>query len=306
MNQFDVTIDNQGNFLVAPGTIVDLTAGTSATVRLGQTLLSNIGNGPSLRLVNTGGTFFVGGSGESMQSTGTLSGTAAPIGYFQRTGAETWVDNFGNTIVGDDSANTAELKIGSNVIATYATAYTIAPVGTFTSTTFGEDEYNGGTPFTLTTSYEGSANASTALVTIFTGTAQDGTYTEAGFSTWTNSGWTIDSTTGEISDGTDVVASATPYGRDPTNNYESTAYGATTYNDGAAFIMQVSLLGRMPKAGFVYVEIVLSAGVFVTAQGPYFATSLPANSATLEVVPIAYSDGGGIITQFVNGAILYR
>jgi hypothetical protein len=70
--------------------------------------------------------------------------------------------------------------------------------------------------------------------------------------------------------------------------------------------MVVSLLGRMPMTGFVYVEIVLAAGVFSTARGPFFGTSLPANSATLEVVPIAYSDGAGILTQFVNGAILYR
>jgi hypothetical protein len=70
--------------------------------------------------------------------------------------------------------------------------------------------------------------------------------------------------------------------------------------------MNVRFLGRFPIAGYVYVEIVLASGVFSTARGPYFATSLPANSATLEVVPIAYSNGGGIITQFVNGAILYR
>ena len=306
MNQFDVAIDNQGNFLVAAGTVVDLSAATSTTIQLGQTLLSNIGNGPRLRLVNTGGLFFVGGNGENMATTGTLSGTAAPIGYFQRTGTETWVDNFGNTIIGNDAANTAELKIGSDVIATFATAYTTAPVGTFSSTTFGKDTYNGGTAFTLTTTFEGGATASTALVEIFTGTTNDGTYTEASFDTWTNSGWTINSTTGEIDDGTNVVASATPSGRDPTNTYDSTTYGADTYNDGASFVMVVSLLGRVPEVGFVYVEIVLSAGVFSTARGPYFATALPANSATLEVVPIAYSDGAGIITQFVNGAILYR
>lgn len=306
MNQFDVSIDNQGNLLVAAGTVVDLSASTTATVRLGETLLSNIGNGPRLRMVNTGGLFFVGGSGESMGTTGTLSGTAAPIGYFERTGTETWVDNFGNEIIGDDAANTAEIVIGSDVIATFSSSYTIAPVGTFSSTTFGEDTYNGGTPFTLTTTFEGGATASTVLVEITTGTAQDGIYTEATFDTWTNTGWTINSTTGEIDDGIDVVATAASNGRDPTNTYDSTAYGATTYNDGASFVMLVSLLGRMPKEGFVYVEIVLSGGVFSTARGPFFATTLPANSATLEVVPIAHSDGGGIITQFVNGAILYR
>ena len=306
MNQFDVAIDNQGNLVVASGTVVNLTAATSTTVQLGQANLSIIGNGPRLRTISINDLFFVGGSGESMATTGTLSGTAAPIGYFQRSGTETWVDNFGNTIVGNDAANTAELKIGTDVIATFATAYTTAPVGTFSSTTFGKDTYNGGTAFTLTTTFEGGATASTAQVEIFTGTAQDGTYTEASFDTWTNTGWTIDSTTGEIDDGTDVVASATPYGRDPTNTYDSTTYGADTYNNGASFVMVVSLLGRVPMTGFVYVEIVLAAGVFSTARGPFFGSSLPANSATLEVVPIAYSDGAGILTQFVNGAILYR
>ena len=211
--------------------------------------------------------------------------------------------------MGNDAANTAELKIGTDVIATFATAYTTAPVGTFSSTTFGKDTYNGGTAFTLTTTFEGGATASTAQVEIFTGTAQDGTYTEATYNTWTNTGWTIDSTTGEIDDGTDVVAIITDFVsdlRDPTNTYDSTTYGADTYNNGASFVMVVSLLGRVPMTGFVYVEIVLAAGVFSTARGPFFGTSLPANSATLEVVPIAYSDGAGILTQFVNGAILYR
>jgi hypothetical protein len=309
MNQFDVAIDNQGNLLVAAGTVVNLTAATSTTVQLGETILSNIGNGPRLRTISTGAPFFIGGNGENMATTGTLSGTAAPIGYFQRSGTETWVDNFGNTIVGNDAANTAEIRIGTDVIATFSTAYTTAPVGTFSSTTFGKDTYNGGTAFTLTTTFEGGATASIALVTIFTGTAQDGNYTESGYNTWTNSGWTIDSTTGEIDDGTDIVATVTDFVsdiRDPTNTYDSTTYGADTYNAGAAFFMLVSLLGRVPMTGFVYVEIVLSAGAFSTARGPYFGTSLPANSSTLEVVPIAYSDGAGILTQFVNGAILYR
>lgn len=306
MNQFDVTIDNQGNFLVAPGTVVDLTAGTSTTVRLGETLLSNIGNGPLLRSVQPGASFFVGGNGENMAVTGTLTGTAAPIGYFGRTGTETWRDNFGNEIIGDESANTATIEDGTDVIATFAATYTTAPIGTFSSTTYGEDTYNGGTPFTIDATYEYGAPASVALVEVFTGTAQVGDYTETGFSTWTNAGWTIDSSVGEIDDGTDVVAESGLSDRDPTGAYASTTYGADTYNAGANFMMNVRFLGRFPIAGYVYIEIILASGAFSTARGPYFATSLPANSATLEVVPIAYSDGGGIITQFVNGAILYR
>jgi len=269
-------------------------------------LLSGLGNGPLTRSVQPGGAFFVGGSGENMVLTGTLTGTAAPIGYFQRTGTETWRDNFGNEIIGDDALNTAEIEDGIDVIATYATAYTIAPVGTFTSTTYGEDTYNGGTPFTLDATYENGASASVALVEVFTGTAQAGSYTETGFATWANTGWTIDSSAGEISDGIDIVAESFLSSRDPTGAYASTTYGATTYNDGANFVMNVRFLGRFPMEGYVYVEIVLAAGVFSTARGPYFAAALPANSATLEVVPIAHSDGGGIITQFVNGAILYR
>jgi hypothetical protein len=241
-----------------------------------------------------------------MAVTGTLTGTAAPIGYFERTGTETWRDNFGNEIIGDDSANTATIEDGTDVIATYATTYTIAPVGTFTSTTYGEDTYNGGTPFTLTSTYENGGALSVALVEVFTGTAQAGNYTELAFSTWENGLWQIDGFAGEINDGTSVVAESGQSARDPTGAYASTTYGATTYNNGANFVMNVRFLGRFPIAGYVYVEIVLAAGVFSTARGPYFAGSLPANSSTLEVVPIAYSNGGGIVTQFVNGAILYR
>lgn len=304
MNQFDVIIDGNGNFIVTPGTVVNLTAATTTTVRLSATLLSGIGNGPALRTVDQGAPFFVGGSGESMRAVGTLSGTAAPVGYFLRTADQVWIDNFGNNLKGFGTS--ANIEDDTNIIATFASSYTLAPVGTFNSTTYGATNYNGGTAFTLTTSWEGGATASTALVEVFSGTAQAGTYTEATFSTWTNSTWTINSSTGQISDGTDVVASATSIGRDPTNIYDSTTYGANTYNLGLPFTMSVRFLGRMPKVGYVYVEIVLASGAFSTARGPFFATALPANSATLEVVPIAYSDGSGIITQFVNGAILFR
>lgn len=304
MNQFDVSIDPSGNFIVTPGTVVDLTAATTTTIRLGTTFPSNIGNGTDLRTVDQGAPFFVGGSGESMRTVGTLSSTVAPIGYFTRTADQVWIDNFGSNLNGFGTS--ANIEDDTDIIATFASSYTLAPVGTFNSTSYGATNYNGGTAFTLTTSWEGGATASTALVEVFSGTAQAGTYTEATFSTWTNSTWTINSSTGQISDGTNVVASATSIGRDPTNTYDSTTYGANTYNLGLPFTMSVRFLGRMPKVGYVYVEIVLASGAFSTARGPFFATSLPANSATLEVVPIAYSDGSGVITQLVNGAILFR
>ena len=40
--------------------------------------------------------------------------------------------------------------------------------------------------------------------------------------------------------------------------------------------------------------------------GPFFASSLPANSATEVSVPIAYSDGAGNVTQIQLGPIIWR
>ena len=39
---------------------------------------------------------------------------------------------------------------GTDIVATIVGAFTVAPTGTWNSTTYGKDTYNGGTVFTLT------------------------------------------------------------------------------------------------------------------------------------------------------------
>jgi hypothetical protein len=59
------------------------------------------------------------------------------------------------TLAGDGTASIAD---ATNVIATAgATTFTIVPEGTFNSTTYG-NTLNGGTPFTLITTWEGGLN----------------------------------------------------------------------------------------------------------------------------------------------------
>jgi len=60
------------------------------------------------------------------------------------------------------------------------------------------------------------------------------------------------------------------------------------------------------RQGYVYVSIEKAGGSAVAVTGPFFGTSLPANSSTIEIVPIAYSDGNGRVQQIHEGPILWR
>jgi hypothetical protein len=312
MNQFAVTVDNQGNLLVQPGSVIDLTAATTDYVTLGQTILSTVGQSLTLRQASQSGAVFVGGSGESLESAGTVTGTNAPIGYFQRVDEWEWVDQFGNTLLADPLGGTAEINIGANTIADLA-SWTTAPVGTFTATTYGEDEYNGGSAFTLAVTSEGTVANTIAEVVFNAGTGQSGTYTSSGWNEWTSdddADWTLtinSDTTAEISDSINVIAERTEASaRTPEGIYTSTTDGADDYNDGASFIVTVTFIPRFPLEGYAWVKIKLDTGAFDGAEGPYFSTTLPANSSTQEIVPIAYSNGDGLVIQIHDGPILFR
>jgi len=404
MNQFSTQVDEQGNLLITPGAVIDTTAATTEYHQLGVNFIESIGRGQGLRTASPYAPFFVGGSGESVEVTATVTTPAiAPIGYFERTGEFEWTDRFGNVLTMLSDYSDGDISDATDVIATLsappsggvmdpwifnATTYgedefnggapfdftvlfearrgasiaNLAYVGAslivsplyqsspttwedgayiltiaedlssgslfdgvgdialmttpfdFDSTVYGETTYNGGSPFTIIADFEASTlPTDLAEITMTTGAAQSGNYAATAWNTWTSeddSNWTLEiqaDTTSEISDGTDIVA-IRPAGsaRIPSGNYASTTYGANTYNDGAAFTMAIDYETRFPLAGFAYVEIELSAGAFVAASGPFFAATLPANSATLEVVPIAHSNGAGTITPICDGPIIFR
>jgi hypothetical protein len=201
-----------------------------------------------------------------------------------------------------------------------AATTTVAPYGTFNATTYGRTTYNAGTAFTIATTYEGSADTwpKRAAVLVCDGTTvQVGSYSRTGWQTWESDvdpDWTItiDGTgAGEIDDGTNVVLERAA---DADRIYDvtgaawvSTAYGATTYGAGETFYAQIYQTRAYPIAGLLYVTLTLNGSDEVTAvTGPFFASSLPANTATAVSVPIAYSNGTGTVTQIQLGPITWR
>jgi len=400
MKQFQLVVDQFGNLLVNKGFVIDLSSSTSAFYELGATeesvLLNNDNNGT--RTIDTDRLFFLGGSGHSMEFTGTLT-DSAPLGYYAQEDEFDWAKrNF--TIVGTPASG-AEMSDGTDIVAEIVGAFTVAPTGTWHSTTYGKDTYNGGTVFTLTATYEGASggggiyapafinavfeefttegtfpnigsatdgfyqfiapdytlayntgmwelrdsgavlldtggsdpsdpsgvyndgtydititvetNRSTITTTATSGTVQTGNFVESDWLTWTSeddADFTVtvnNDGTADISDATDIIASrATELVRQPQGIYQSTTYGADTYNDGAPFLITIGNAPAMPQYGFVWVEIELLSGAFVAATGPFIGASLPANSSTLKVYPIGFSNGSGVVKQIHEGPIIFQ
>lgn len=317
MTQFETRIDPEGNLWLAGGFLVDLTTSPTTTHHLQQPGLAGGDEdaGPFRVVPQLGGVGFCGGSGRNVVTTGTLSGTLAPVGIFRQTGELTWVDQFGTVITFDPSDGSASMDAGATQIATLAAgAATIAPEGSFTSTPDGEDDYNGGTPFSLTAAFEGrNLFPALNLETSDGVTAQAGIYASAGWGAWisaADSDWTLavdGAGEGTIADATgDVAIRATGADGDGSGIFESTTYGATTYNSGNPFVILASVIPvPAPIAGYLFVTVELAAGVVTGMSGPSFASALPANSATAVHVPIAHSTGTTVY-PIQQGPIFWR
>lgn len=156
-------------------------------------------------------------------------------------------------------------------------------------------------------------NPSSATVSITSGTAQSGNYTETDWLTWTSdddADFTItvnNDGTADFADATNIIAERTAaIERQPQGVYTSTTYGADTYNDGAPFTVTVGYTPPNPLQFYVWVEIAISGGNFNGASGPFIGASLPANAAHLRVIPFFYSDGNGVAKQIENGPIIWE
>jgi hypothetical protein len=317
---FAVAIDSSGNLYMQEGTVIGLN-GTTVYFQVGGTGIGVAMVDPGLPFVqaseSAGG--FYGGSGTNVKATSSVLGTLVPDGLFRPLEPDVWTSG-GLTMTFDPGTGNAEIEDDTDVVATMAAATTIAPYGTFNATTYGEDNYNGGTPFAIATTYEGSAGtwpARPAVLVCDDTTVQVGNYTRTGWQTWESDDdpdWTItiDGTgAGIINDGTDdVLERAADADRiyDVTgNDWTATAYGATTYGAGEMFYAQIHEARAYPVAGYLYVTLTLNGSDEVTGvTGPFFAASLPANSSTAVSVPIAYSNGTGTVTQIQLGPITWR
>ena len=189
MNQFSTQVDEQGNLLITPGMVIDTTAATTAYYPLGVNLLNSIGRGQGLRQSSPYAPFFVGGSGESVEITGTVTTPAiAPIGYFQRTGEFQWTDRFGNVLTMLSDYTDGDISDSTDVIATLSAPVTgITVPWIFNATTYGEDEFNGGTAFNFTANHEvytgGGVNAPAFINVYFDETSSGGTFPNIGTAT---------------------------------------------------------------------------------------------------------------------------
>jgi 23S rRNA U2552 (ribose-2'-O)-methylase RlmE/FtsJ len=324
-DQFQVTIDKLGNIFCRPGTVIDLGASPTEFFQIESDLEDdNIIGGEVQRMPDQYQLRFKRGSGQSVATAASVTGTFAPTGYFRRIGKFTWISDYGHKIQFDPATGDADIldfDEAETVIATFSDpSATLAPVGTFTSTIAGEDTYNGGSAFTLASTYEGRAEDVVANALVEGTIAPFGTFNQIidGQYSFSNGSWeadadnnwtiTIDSAgDAELSDGTNLVATR-PEGEllDPTGTYLSTTYGSETYNGNAGFYFTVGIELVPPLAGYVHAKLTLSSGRVTSADGIFFAASMPANSSTEQYVPIAYSDGAGKVVQIQQGPIYWK
>jgi len=66
----------------------------------------------------------------------------------------------------------------------------------------------------------------------------------------------------------------------------------------------VRILGRVPREGYAYLQVIEASGVLATVNGPFFATALPTPSGSTFYVPLAYCDGAKV-EQFHTGALIW-
>jgi len=320
---FQVFSDAFGNLYVQDGMVAQLKTGVRIPVGAGGNFVPPAlwENGPYLPASQALGATFVGGSGRNLALTGLpvpLSGVMPPVGLFSPTRPDTFVRGIFTLAV--TGASAATIHDGTDVVAELTTGGT-APIGDYVATTYGRATYNATTAFTIAAALEiaGGGAIPDAGVLVSAGTAQGGTYTATNSALYvsaTDSAWTIATATdGSAELRIDSTAIATRAAGAcawlPDGFYQATAAGMAAYNltdaepvNGEAFNVFVSSAARMPRAGFVYLEITESASVLTAVAGPYFATSLPADSATVFHVPLAQCDGSAI-EQFHTGLLVW-
>ena len=318
MNQFIVTIDPAGNIYMKPGKVIDLSAATSTYYEVGTGEKIEFALGSfNLRMTNDDRQVFLAANGYGMNLDGTVTGTLAPIGNFIQSGQYEWIDVHGNVITFDPDTGDASMIDDDEVeIATFSDASaTIAPVGTFTATTDGEDIYNGGSSFTLSSTYEGGGTQPFVNVEVTAGTAQSGNYSPT--STWgqwesdDTADWFVEiypeKTLNLMDPSYEIVATGTSLGGIRADgSFAATTYGKNTYNSGDDFTVTMSTGFQNSITGYIWIELELSSGSLIGVTGPFFGSTLPANSSVLEVVPIAYSNGNGYVIQIHEGPIHWR
>lgn len=66
----------------------------------------------------------------------------------------------------------------------------------------------------------------------------------------------------------------------------------------------VTQIARVPRAGFVYLEVITVGGLLDAINGPFFATALPSNAGETTYFPVAKCDGT-TVEQYHTGALVW-
>ena len=267
-----------------------------------------------MRLVEgaLGGTF-VGGSGRNLIASGlspSASGPTPPVGLFRPGRPDVY--NLGIFTLTVTGASAATIQDATGVIATL-TAGGTAPEGNYSASAYGKTTYNSGADFTIAAARESAASGAIpdALLSVTAGTAQQGVYealTSASYVSATDAAWTIliaaDGSAELRSAGAAMAVRAAGATYDPAGCYIASAAGETAHNSGATWRALIAIAPRLPRAGFVYLQITQAAGILTAAAGPFFASALPANTADVFHVAIAQSDGLAI-EQYHTGLLIW-
>lgn len=315
---FQAFSDPQGNLWVADGTVVQLRTAVILPAGSGDSipplLLAPDGRQYVEVPASAGGTF-VGGSGRNIFLSG---GPAALNGIWLPGRPGEWQRG---DIVLTIAEGTAEIHDATDTIAEYVMTPSVAtPWGYFeydwsyASTSYGATNYNSGVSFALDLAAESATEGAIpgCQLGISSGTAQDGAYTAVDASSYVSdvdADWTIAVAadgSAELLCGAVVVAIREAGSSiDAAGVFEATTAGETAYNAGEPWRAFCQTVPRHPRAGFVYLELTETDGVLTAAAGPFFSTSLPADTSTVIHAPISQSDGSGDLTQIVAGTLLF-
>jgi hypothetical protein len=311
--QFQISSDPFGNLLAVGGWIIQTKTGTALSVG-GSSLIEGdqqeAAQGNLWPATQRRGTRFIGGSGRNLVASGTVTSTLVPTGFYvpQFTGI---YSNANTPFLLTLGTGQYEIADSTDIIATLAGA---SPIGSYSSTAYGQTTYNGGAAFSIVVAAESATpnDLPDADVSISAGTAQDGVFSATSETVWTSDAsadWTVEI----ASDGTaqllylgDAMAErAAGPTNDPSGLYEANADGKTDFNGGEPWRAFVTLARVVPQAGWVYLEIEDTDGTLTAATGPHFAATLPTPSDPLYSFPIAYCDGANAPEQVHSGTVLW-
>ncbi len=248
--------------------------------------------------------------------------STAQAGLWNRTGWQAWesADDPSWTIA-LDGAGAGEISDGTDVVAERAAIADRPhdPTGEWVPTSYGLATY--GDPLDRTT---GTPTAGTFPTQDYTLLGTAGAVESWGGSVTVTTWIDLDTGTGDalLKDADGTIAERLGGSlTDIDGTYVATLYGEETYHAAAAFDVAVatasegrpflglsSLARGVPASGVLYAELQIDAVTDeVTGRaGPFWAASLPANTATEIYVPILESNGSGQVTQAQLGPIFWR